>query len=319
MGSNGRPSYVAPGGHLRSLAVSGRGAHDDASISAPSLWSTTREQLLSTPSPPQETGDLAYRGTFSLEQLRALNDPDIAELCSRKIISIWLGPDKHCVFYPVREGKEFNLVIARPDNMPRGTRTMQGDIQELRECFIGWDSTITKIISCLSSVSKWKLCHHYDLESWTKGSVVIIGDASHPTLPYLAQGAAMAAEDGAQLGKLLGLLQSAARSMDMAVKPLIPEALKLFEALRKSRTNTIVLGAISNREWFHVADGPKQRLRDEGMAAAMKGEEPRNKWSYHDARYQAELLGFDAVDEIEKAFGEWWEGKSTGRNGSVGN
>ena len=98
-----------------------------------------REQVLEIPSPPFETGDLAYRGTFSAEQLKGLNDSRINSLCEEKSVSLWLGPDRHAVFYPVKAGTEFNLVLLRPDNLPPGTRTEQGDMGEMRASFDGWD------------------------------------------------------------------------------------------------------------------------------------------------------------------------------------
>ena len=63
------------------------------------------------PSPPLETGDLAYRGTFSLHELTALNDPEVEKLVAASDVQVWMGPEKHVVFYPVRNKTEFNLVL----------------------------------------------------------------------------------------------------------------------------------------------------------------------------------------------------------------
>jgi salicylate hydroxylase len=95
--------------------------------------------VLDQSSEPSETGDLAYRATFSLEELQELNDPRVTELCQVRDVSVWVGPEKHCVFYPLRNGKQFNLVLLRPDNMPAGERTLSGDIREMRETFESWD------------------------------------------------------------------------------------------------------------------------------------------------------------------------------------
>ena len=105
----------------------------------PGLWSTARSLILGRPLEPRETGDLAYRGTFSLEQLQALNDSRLDQLCALKSVNVWLGPDKHAVFYPLRDGKEFNLVLLRPDDMPHGTTRVDGDLDEMRASFEGWD------------------------------------------------------------------------------------------------------------------------------------------------------------------------------------
>ena len=100
----------------------------------------TRTSILETPADPKETGDLAYRGTFSRKQLLELGDPRIDVLCNNRAVTLWLGPEKHVVFYPVRSGQEFNLVLLRPDNLPNGTRTRPGDIEEMKTTFKGWDS-----------------------------------------------------------------------------------------------------------------------------------------------------------------------------------
>lgn len=103
------------------------------------LWSLTRDKLLGHASPPLETGDLAYRGTFTKAQLMSLNDSRVEELCSTKTVTLWLGPDKHAVFYPVKSGEEFNLVLLRPDNLQASTRAEKGSLEEMRATFEEWD------------------------------------------------------------------------------------------------------------------------------------------------------------------------------------
>ena len=143
----------------------------DVIVGADGLWSTSRDRLLGSPSPPVETGDLAYRGTFTKAQLEALNDPEVNELCSKKVVTAWLGPSKHAVFYPLKGGQQFNLVLLRPDNLPIGTRQEQGEVDEMRATFEEWEERLRRIISCLSAVSKWKLCHHEELRTWIRVGV----------------------------------------------------------------------------------------------------------------------------------------------------
>lgn len=100
-----------------------------------------RERILGQPSPPYETGDLAYRATFTMRQLLELRGPEIDALCRRKVMTLWMGPDKHCVFYPIRGGNQFNLVLLRPDNLPTNVQRMQGDLHEMRLAFEGWNDT----------------------------------------------------------------------------------------------------------------------------------------------------------------------------------
>ncbi|GFG22428.1 putative salicylate hydroxylase [Aspergillus udagawae] len=265
----------------------------DVIIGADGLWSHVREVVLDEPHPPEETGDLAYRATFSRAQLLALNDPEVNALCAKQGVTAWLGPNKHAVFYPVRGGQEYNLVLLQPDDLPPGVRTTQGDVDEMQYGYKEWDLTLGKMISCIPTVLKWKLCHLPELPRWTKGSVTLLGDACHPTLPYQAQGAAMAAEDGAVLGMLLHHIAS---SEDYKSK--IPQALKLYEDIRKSRTARNVQGAIRNRGGFHLADGILQRLRD--LVLRWSGLTRETDWIGLMSSRQRAVLGFDVLQEVEQ-------------------
>ncbi|KAH1498606.1 hypothetical protein KXW18_005215 [Aspergillus fumigatus] len=269
----------------------------DVIIGADGLWSKIREAVLDEPHPPEETGDLAYRATFSRAQLLALNDPEVKALCEKQGVTAWLGPKKHAVFYPVRGGHEYNLVLLQPDDLPPGVRTTQGDVDEMRYGYREWDPTLAKMISCIPAVLKWKLCHLPELPRWTKGSVTLLGDACHPTLPYQAQGAAMAVEDGAVLGLLL---HHVASSPDYRSK--IPQALKLYEDVRKPRTARNVQGAIRNRGGFHLEDGLLQRLRD--LVLSWSGLTRGTDWIGLMSSRQRAVLGFDVLQEVEQRMPE---------------
>ena len=105
-------------------------------------------------SPPLETGDLAYRATLSRDTLSSLQDPDLDELLSRQVVTTFIGPDKHCVFYAINQGRSFNLVLFRPDNMASGERQAQGDVGEMRASFEGWDSRLYALqVASLGKVS----------------------------------------------------------------------------------------------------------------------------------------------------------------------
>lgn len=125
-----------------------------------------------------------------------------------------------------------------------------------------------------------------------------MGDACHPTLPYQAQGAAMAVEDGAVLAKLLGRYLYASK----AGKP-VSEVLKLYESLRKSRTTANVQGAVNNRHLFHMPDGPEQVHRDEELMASTYCRPSEYTWL--DPQYNMDMLGFDAVKDSEIVIEKW--------------
>ncbi|KIW98290.1 uncharacterized protein Z519_01874 [Cladophialophora bantiana CBS 173.52] len=279
--------------------------HADVIIGADGLWSAIRDIVLGHSSPPEPTGDLAYRGTFSRAQLEAFQDPQIEELINSRCTYNWMGPDRHSVFYPVKNGTAFNLVLmlVRPDNLPPGSRTEAGDIGEMRMTYQGWDPVLAKIISCHNSVLKWKLCHHEELRTWVKDNIVLIGDASHPTLPYQAQGAAMAAEDGLVLGLLLGRLQASDRIPGQEKRACINSVLRLFESLRKKRTTVNVKGAVANRYMYHMHDGPEQEARDRELSE-VDWQKP-SRWGWADMNYQRKMLGFDSVADTNRAFEVW--------------
>ncbi|KAF2211245.1 hypothetical protein CERZMDRAFT_112698 [Cercospora zeae-maydis SCOH1-5] len=254
----------------------------DVVIGADGLWSSLRGSFVNKPSPPSETGELAYRATFARSQLEALNDPRVEELCGRKCVTLWLGPEKHCVFYPIRAGSSFNLVLTRPDNLPSGTRTAEGDLSEMRATFEGWDPMI-------------------------QGNAALLGDACHPTLPYQAQGAAMAVEDGAALGYLLGAYQRDLQANDpRLLSAPIMQVLKLYEQMRKQRTTLNVAGANQNRSFYHLPDGREQEERDAEMAG-FDFDRGRSSYVWLDSDYNKDLLSYDAVEDAAAIYQQWRE------------
>ncbi|KAL2871176.1 putative salicylate hydroxylase [Aspergillus lucknowensis] len=288
------------------LLAGGERVAGDVIIGADGLYSRVRDLVLGSPTVPQETGDLAYRATFKKEQLEALNDPKVEELCRKSAVTSWLGPGKHSIFYPVRGGEEFNLVLLRPDNLEKGARRVEGDVAEMRESYAGWDETLRKLISCVPSVNKWKLAHLPELPTWTKGTVALLGDACHPTLPYQAQGAAMAVEDGFAVGKLLGLLNEKNSRSDPAMpsqeatRQDIAAVLGIYEQVRKGRTARSVRAAIANRWIFHIPDGILQRLRDFVLGSA--GMTRKSDWTWLFSWRMKQTLYHDLPADCQRAF-----------------
>lgn len=207
----------------------------DLVVAADGLWSRCRESFLRQKDQPLPTGDLAYRIVLTLDQI---TDTELKEWISKPSVHFWIGPGAHAVGYSLRASTMYNIVLLCPDNLPKDVARQSGSVDEMRELFAGWDPLLTRFLNHVDSVDKWKLMHRPELESWTndQGNFVLIGDSCHPMLPYLAQGANSSIEDGGVLGRLLGSV----RSQDQ-LKP----AIKLYEKLRKSRSEAIV------RETFH--------------------------------------------------------------------
>src|SRR5271170_1134309 len=126
-------------------------------------------------------------------------------------------------------------------------------------------SKLKMLLKWMGSCLKWKVCHMLELETWTKDSVALLGDVCHLTLPYQAQGAAMAVEDGAALGILIGSLS---QSTLEDRKAHVPKVLRLYEAMRKRRTTTNVQGAIENRQLFQMADEGEVEIRNKELLDA---------------------------------------------------
>ncbi|KNG86763.1 salicylate hydroxylase [Aspergillus nomiae NRRL 13137] len=285
----------------QAILEGGEAVAGDIIIGADGLWSKVRDTIFDRHCPPIETGDMAYRAVFPRKQLEALCDPEIDSLCSKTSVTAWLGPEKHAVFYPVRGGAEFNLVLLLPDNLPAGARTIQGDLEEMKSGFRDWDATLQRLISCISSVVRWKLCHLPELYTWSKGSVTLLGDACHPTLPYQAQGAAMASEDGAVLGLLLGSivkhLENQPDSSDITLRDMVFESLTVYEDLRKPRTTANVNGALRNRGAFHMPDGILQWMRD--LVLGYSGMTHETDSIGLMSRRQSNTLAYDAIEECK--------------------
>lgn len=141
--------------------------------------------------------------------------------------------------------------------------------------------------------------------TYSQNRVAILGDACHPTLPYQAQGAAMAVEDGAVLGQLLANLVHD-KSVEFSHDE-IPSILRLYESLRKPRTALNVKGAVANRELYHMRDGPLQQQRDLELKA-VDWFQPC-KWQWADPSYQKELLGFDVIADCQRGYQAWRHSK----------
>ena len=116
----------------------------------------------------------------------------------------------------------------------------------------------------------------------------------------------MAVEDGAVLGYLLGqVVKKRPEGPSVTSQDRLPEVLALYEKLRKSRTTMNVLGAVTNRKYFHLHDGEEQQERDEALAS-LDWLHSQAKWKWIDSQYQQDLLSFDALKDAEVAFERWW-------------
>ena len=192
----------------------------DIVIAADGIQSILQKYVVE-PKPPEYSGVRAYRGLISREKLPGW--PEAAHM-------VWMGDGKHFIVYPVRSGRLLNYV----GFVPTKDETIEswsaaGDVRELAASFDGWDSQIVRLLETVETCYWWGLYDRRPLTSWTSGRLVLLGDAAHPMLPHLGQGANQAIEDGVALSVFLE-----GRNPDE-----VPRILQQYEKFRRARTDVI--------------------------------------------------------------------------------
>lgn len=204
-----------------------------ALIGADGVHSTLR-RIMFGDDRPAYTGCMAWRGLA-----RASNLP---ESLTRRVGTNWIGPGAHVVQYPVRGGDLVNFVgIVERDEWTAESWTMQGTREDCMADYPGWHPDVLELIGCLEEApNRWGLMGREPMERWWRGAACLIGDACHPTLPFLAQGANMAVEDGFIMARCLEHHRA-----DLA------QGFRSFQSLRHERTSRVVLGSVENARRFH--------------------------------------------------------------------
>ncbi len=165
-----------------------------ALVGADGLWSTTRSTLRGTEK-PRISGHIAYRAVLPADQVPEAN--------RKNEVILWAGPRTHLVHYPLHRGEIFNLVaVFHSDRYEEGWDVF-GDVSELKRRFAGQHQNVSNMLEKIESWRMWVLCDREPIKNWSKGRVTLLGDAAHPTMQYLAQGACMAMEDAVCLANKL--------------------------------------------------------------------------------------------------------------------
>jgi len=234
----------------------------DVLIGADGIHSTIRAGLWGEQA-PAFTGNVAWRALVPAARLPAGR--------IRPMSTVWWGPRKHFVHYYVRGGELINCVcVVEKQGWQVESWTEQGDHQELKSDFAGWHADVQLLIDQAQrdSLFKWALYDRPPMSAWGKGLVSLLGDACHPTLPFMAQGAAMAIEDSAVLAACLDT------SAEVAAN------LQRYENLRRERTARIQKGSRRNAKIFHLS-GVQAWLRN--RAAKVAGNNTMNTLYRYDA------------------------------------
>ncbi|HKE78804.1 MAG TPA: FAD-dependent monooxygenase, partial [Solirubrobacteraceae bacterium] len=171
--------------------------------------------------------------------------------------SIWMGPGGHFVHYYVSGGRLVNFVaIVERDSWTRESWTDRGELADALAAYEGWHPQLHTILGAVDETFIWALFDRTPLAHWSAGRITLLGDACHAMLPFMAQGAAQAIEDGATLAACL-------RAADGDVAG----ALRRYEELRIPRATRIQALSTDNKRRWHLPDGPLQQARDAEMAA----------------------------------------------------
>ena len=209
---------------------------------------------------PAYSGCTAWRGVVPAERLPQR---------LRTAIGVnWVGPGRHVVHYPLRGGTLVNFVgiVEKPDWVAESW-TQRGSVDECLADFEGWHDDVRTMIRAIDTHYLWALMIREPIDRWIAGRVALLGDAAHPTLPFLAQGAAMAIEDGLVLARALDQFDA------------VPDALTAYRDARFERTARVVRGSADNARRFH-----NPQLAHAAGAAAYVA----NEWKPEkvDARYR---------------------------------
>ncbi|ASV67344.1 FAD-dependent monooxygenase [Cytobacillus sp. FSL W7-1323] len=203
-----------------------------AVIGADGLWSNVRKMF--SDDQPICSGYVAYRGAIPIEEVKtSIGDMDD--------VYMWIGPDLHLVQYPVRRGELYNQVVVfkSKNYRPEIEKTEDwGTPEEMDAVFAGSCELVQNAISFISRQKRWPMFDRLPIENWTQGHITLTGDAAHPMLQYLAQGACQALEDAAYMSDMLS-----AHGED------IPAAFTAFQKERQPRT-AYVQG--SARTWGEI-------------------------------------------------------------------
>jgi salicylate hydroxylase len=236
-----KPDAIVTGHKCTGLTQDGAGARltfeNGAAVSAPlvigadGIHSVVRQSLFG-PDNPEFTGIVTWRGVMPMQAV----PPQI----SRTVGTNWVGPGAHVIHYPLRRGELLNFVgLVERSDWTLESWTAQGTQADLARDFRGWHDDVHAMISLIEAPYIFALKGRPPMPAWSVGRATLLGDACHPMLPMLAQGAVMALEDAFVLARCLAACDDHA------------EAFARYESARRDRTARAVNGSAENAKRFH--------------------------------------------------------------------
>jgi salicylate hydroxylase len=227
---------------VRVQLADGKTLEGAALIGADGLWSRTRESIVGD-GKPRVSGHIAYRAVLKREE--------VPEHLWNPNITLWGGEKTHFVHYPLRRGELFNLVaVFHSSKYDEGWDTF-GDPAELQERFAQAVPQVRELMGKIETWKMWVLCDREPVKNWSDRRVTLLGDAAHPMLQYLAQGAVQAMEDAVVLREALRF-----------TKGDVVTAFQRYQQARYLRTGRVQLTARFYGEIYH-ASGVHRELRNQ--------------------------------------------------------
>lgn len=223
----------------------------------------SRVRRLIDPAPARNSGYVAYRGTLPMSEVQA----EVAE----NDVVLWIGPGMHLMQYPVRRHELYNQVaVFRSDRFVRGEEPF-GTVEELRERFAPACAQVQGHLARLSMDRNWPIFDREPMDNWIAGRALLIGDAAHPMLQYLGQGACQALEDAYVLAQEL-----TANGGD------VDKSLAAYQSRRLSQTSRCQLTARPWGEVWHTGDPVTRALRDRLLRSRRDDDYSELDWLYLD-------------------------------------
>jgi salicylate hydroxylase len=228
----------------------------DVVVAADGIQSALQKYVVE-PSTPHYSGSRAYRGLLPMDKLPGWRE---------RAHQVWMGDGKHFMVFPVRGGQLVNYVGFVPTtNETVESWSAIGDRDELAASFAGWDKRVVDLLAKVETCFWWGLYDRAPLKTWTNGRLVLLGDAAHPMLPHLGQGANQSIEDGVALAIFL-------EGRDAGE---VATVLPAYEAFRRVRTDLVQAEARQNGLRYDSAyKSLEQRDREVANAAEFR------KWLY---------------------------------------
>ncbi|WP_426955833.1 3-hydroxybenzoate 6-monooxygenase [Muricoccus radiodurans] len=269
--SAGVTGYEQDGATATALLPGGERVTAAALIGADGLWSKVRAQLVAD-GPPRVSGHTTYRSVIPTERM--------PEDLRWNAATLWAGPKCHIVHYPLSDWRAFNLVVTYHNHAPEPVAGAPATQEEVMRGFTHVHPRAQEIIRRGQDWKLWVLCDRDPVETWVEGRVTILGDAAHPTLQYLAQGACMAMEDAVSLGEAVA-----------AHPGHVESALAAYRDARVLRTARLILQSREVGDHIYHPEGAHAALRN-----AIMGAKTQEQWR----------------DTVDWLYGEGWRSQRLG-------